>query len=72
MERFCEPSRTYRMKIPFLLVFLKSFSSEISKQDTKGGGRKIDLIVLQVHDEFDVLPLWEPSDKGQNQPREHP
>ena len=54
-----------------MLLFQKSFPSQISKQ-LQQVEEKLDFIVHTLGGEFDVLPLWDSTDNVQNQPRQHP
>ena len=71
MERFREQSRIYRMKVPFCWfsrkVFPLKYLNKIQQVE-----EKLDFIVQALNGEFDVLPLWDPSDNVQNQPKQHP
>ena len=71
MERFCEQSSIYRMKIPFCW-FSRKVSPVKHLNKIQQVEEKLDFIVQALNGEFDVLPLCDPSDNVQNQPRQNP
>ena len=71
MERFREQSRIYRMKVQFCWFSRKvsplKYVNKIQQVE-----QKLEFIVQALSGEFDVLPLWDPSDNVQHQPKQNP